>query len=135
MHRTLLVACALGAIAPRASADPPAPPLLPTIEVTASRVEVEHAPSIPTDLLFEVGDTGIRPAARPLLDAIGKALAKDPSTTLSIGCHTDDTAPDNDRSGAYNQKLSRARAEALLAYLARHGVAARRMIAKGYGRD
>jgi cyclophilin family peptidyl-prolyl cis-trans isomerase/outer membrane protein OmpA-like peptidoglycan-associated protein len=136
MYRTLVIACALGSIAPGVSAAPPLPPLpLPMIEVTASRVEVEHAPSIPTDLLFEVGGTAIKATARPLLDAIGKALAKDPSTTISIGCHTDDTAPDNDRSGAYNQKLSRARAEALLAYLAKHGVAARRMIARGYGRD
>jgi peptidyl-prolyl cis-trans isomerase A (cyclophilin A) len=136
MHRSLFVACALGSIAPRALADPPPPPPpLPAIEVTASRVEVEHSPSIPTDLLFEVGDTAIKPTARPLLDAIGKALAKDPTTIIAIGCHTDDTAPDNDRSGAYNQKLSRARAEAVLAYFARHGVAARRMIAKGYGHD
>src|SRR5512143_2125978 len=128
MHRSLLVACALWPIASRASADPPSPPpALPAIEITANHVEIDHAPAIPTDSLFEVGDAAIKPAARPLLDAIGKALAKDASSTFSINCYTDDTAPDNDRTGAYNQKLSLARADAVLAYLAKHGVAAKRM--------
>jgi len=142
MHRSLVVACVLWSLAPRASAQPapapvpaPAAPEVPAVEVTATRVEVEHAPSISTDLLFEVGDTAIKPTARPLLDAIAKALAKDPTTTIKINCHTDDTAPDNDRSGGYNTKLSQGRADAVLAYLGKHGVAAKRMIAKGYGRE
>jgi peptidyl-prolyl cis-trans isomerase A (cyclophilin A) len=136
MHRSLLVACALGSITPRALAEPPPPPPpLPAIEIADNHVEIEHSPSISTDILFEVGDTAIKPAARPLLDAIAKVLAKDPSTTLSIGCHTDDTAPDNDRTGVYNQKLSQQRADVVAAYLIKHGIAAKRMIAKGYGRD
>src|SRR5512140_461649 len=136
MHRSLLVACALGSLTQRAQAEPPPPPPpAPTIEIAANRVEVDHSPSISTDSLFEVGDAAIKAAARPLLDAVGKALAKDPATTISISCHTDDTAPDNDHTGAYNQKLSQLRADAVAAYLAKHGVAAKRMIAKGYGRD
>src|SRR4051812_38414596 len=139
MHRSLLVACALWSLTlwgQRASAEPPPPPpAAPTIEIVANRVEVDHSPSISTDILFEVGDTAIKPTARPLLDALGKALAKDPSTLIAIGCHTDDTAPDNDHTGAYNQKLSQLRADAVAAYLAKHGVAAKRMTAKGYGRD
>jgi cyclophilin family peptidyl-prolyl cis-trans isomerase/outer membrane protein OmpA-like peptidoglycan-associated protein len=142
MYRSLIVACALWSLAPRASAQPAPPPApaapaaeLPTIEVTQTRVEINRAPSIQTDQLFEPGDTAIKPTARPLLDAIAKALAKDPTTSVRIGCYTDDTAPDNDRTGGYNQKLSQARAEAVLAYLGKHGVAARRLSAKGYGRD
>jgi peptidyl-prolyl cis-trans isomerase A (cyclophilin A) len=133
MHRSLLAACALWSFAPPASAQPPSP--LPAIEVTPTGVEVDHVPSLSTDALFDTGDIVLKASARPLLDAIGKALGKDPSTTITIACHTDDTAPDNDRTGAYNQKLSQARADAVLAYLARHGVAAKRLIAKGYGRD
>jgi peptidyl-prolyl cis-trans isomerase A (cyclophilin A) len=140
MHRSLVLACPLWSLAALAAyrvaaAPEPSPATPPVVEVTASRVEVDHAPVISTDLLFEVGDTAIKPAARPLLDAIAKALGKDPTTTIAISCHTDDTAPDNDRTGAYNQKLSRERAEAVVAYLAKHGVAARRMIARGLGRD
>ena len=146
LHWSLVVACLLWPLASRSAAQP-LPPLSPTplgapassstpaVEVSGSRVEVAHAPSISTDDLFDPGGIAIKPAARPLLDAIGKALAKDPTTTVTVGCHTDDTAPDNDHTGGYNLKLSRERAEAVVGYLARHGVAAKRMIAKGYGRD
>ena len=134
--RSLFAACVLGLVAPRAAIADPAPPTeSPTVEVTASRVEVDHLGAISTDLLFETGDAQIKPAARPLLDAIARALGKDATTTIRIGCYTDDTAPDNDRTGQYNQRLSQQRAEAVMAYLGKHGVAARRMTATGYGRD
>jgi peptidyl-prolyl cis-trans isomerase A (cyclophilin A) len=164
MHRSLVTAWTLGSFAQlallasfttRAAAQPPAQPPVapapppvapappapaaqpapPAIEVTATGVEVDRAPAISTDLLFEVGDTAIKASARPLLDAIAKALGKDTTTAIAIRCHTDDTAPDNDRSGGYNRKLSQQRADAVMAYLARRGVAARRMVARGVGRD
>src|SRR4051812_38920915 len=101
MHRSLLVrlpvrlpvACALGMLVSRAAAEPPP---APAVEITANRVEVDHAGSISTDVLFEPGDTQIKPAARPVLDAIARALAKAPAL-VRIECFTDDTAPDNDR--------------------------------------
>jgi peptidyl-prolyl cis-trans isomerase A (cyclophilin A) len=105
------------------------------VEVTASRVEVDHAPSIPTDLLFDPGETQLKAAGRTLLDAVAKALTKDTTTTVRIACHTDDTAPDNDRSGEYNARLSQQRADAVQAYLVKHGVAAKRLTARGFGRD
>ncbi|HMG53738.1 MAG TPA: peptidylprolyl isomerase [Kofleriaceae bacterium] len=140
MQRSLLVGCVLGGLLSRAGAEPPpaAPPPSPpsaAVEVTAARVEVDHAPAIPTDALFEPGDAQLKPAARPMLDAIARALAKDPTTMVRIACHTDDTAPDNDRSGDYNLKLSQQRADAVLGYLVKRGLAARRATAKGFGRD
>jgi cyclophilin family peptidyl-prolyl cis-trans isomerase/outer membrane protein OmpA-like peptidoglycan-associated protein len=136
MHRSLLVslpvACALAMLASRAAADPPA---APDVEVTANHVEVDHAGSIPTDLLFDPGEAQIKAAARPLLDAIARALAKASPALVRIECHTDDTAPDNDRSGEYNRRISRLRADAVLAYLSKHGIAARQLAAKGFGRD
>jgi peptidyl-prolyl cis-trans isomerase A (cyclophilin A) len=146
MHRSLLVVgvlwslCSFGSSASGQPAQPaPASQAsqaaLPMIEITATRVEVGGSPSLSTDLLFEPGDAAIKAAARPLLDAIARALAKDPTTAIIVGGYTDDTAPDNDRSGAYNLKLSRDRAEAVAGYLARHGVAAKRMTARGHGRD
>jgi peptidyl-prolyl cis-trans isomerase A (cyclophilin A) len=135
MHRSLLVglpvACALGMLSSRAAAEPPP---APAIEVTANRVEVDHAGSIPTDLLFDPGDAQIKPAARPLLDAIARALARTP-VLVRVECHTDDTAPDNDRTGEYNRRISQQRADAVLVYLVKHGVAARQVTAKGFGRD
>jgi peptidyl-prolyl cis-trans isomerase A (cyclophilin A) len=127
----LAVACALGTLVSRAAADPPP---VPDVEVTANRIEVDHAGSISTDLLFDPGDTQIKPAARPLLDAIARALART-SGLVRIECHTDDTAPDNDRTGEYNRRVSQQRADAVLAYLVKHGVAARQLTARGFGRD
>ena len=144
MPRSLLAACTvvgLGALVPRAAAQPQplgpqaAPAAVPAVEVTATRVEVEHAPAISTDVLFEPGDAQIKPAARPLLDAIARALSRDAGTLVRIGCHTDDTAPDNDRSGEYNLRISQQRADAVQAYLVKRGIAARRVSARGFGRD
>jgi cyclophilin family peptidyl-prolyl cis-trans isomerase len=105
------------------------------VEVTTTRVEIDHAPALPTDALFEPGDAQLRPSARTVLDAIARALGKDATTSVRIAAYTDDTAPDNDRSGGYNQKLSQQRAEAVQAYLVKRGVAARRLTARGFGRD
>ena len=144
MHRSLVTVWTLGLFAQlallpsahRAAADPPdAPPPLPAVEVTAKGVEVDHSSAISTDLLFETGEATIKASARPLLDAIAKALGKDTTTAIAIRCFTDDTAPDNDRTGAYNLKLSQQRADAVLAHFTRRGVAAKRMVARGLGRD
>ncbi|HEX4418159.1 MAG TPA: peptidylprolyl isomerase [Kofleriaceae bacterium] len=146
MHRSLLFVGVLGVsvlglvgpLAPHAVADSasaPAPSAAPAIDVTPIRVEIDHAPAISTDILFEPGDTAIKPAARPLLEAIAKALARDQSSTVWVMCFTDDTAPDNDRTGGSNLRLSQQRAEAITAYLGKHGVTARRLVPKGFGRD
>src|SRR5574337_1976989 len=112
--RSVILASAL--LATRAFADTPAPP--PTVEVTQTRVEVEHAASVSTDLLFDIGQSTLRDAAKPVLDAIAKALATgDQSSLIGVRCFTDNTAPDSDRTGAFNTKLSQARAEAVVAYL------------------
>jgi len=132
MRRSSLVGCVglvLGLSLARAGAEPPA------VEVTATRVEVDHAPAISTDLLFDVGEAQVKPGARPLLDAIARALARDPSMMIRIVGYTDDTAPDNDRTGDYNTRLSQQRADAVLGYLVKRGIAARRAAARGMGRD
>lgn len=135
MHRAVAVVCTLGSVTAHAQPAPPAAQPVPDVEVANGRVEVDHAPAIPSDLLFDPGETQIKAAGRPLLDAVARALAKDATTTVKITAFTDDTAPDNDRSGGYNTKLSQARADAVAAYLGKKGVAARRLIARGLGRD
>lgn len=133
MHRNLLVAGVLGAVAlaPSVAHAQQAP----SVEVANNRIEVDHAPTVSTDALFDPGEAAIKPGARPLLDAIAKALARDPSSTVAINVYTDDTAPDNDRTGGYNTRISQARADAIAAYLGKHGVAAKRLAPKGNGRE
>jgi peptidyl-prolyl cis-trans isomerase A (cyclophilin A) len=110
---------------------PPAPP--PKIEVTASAVQVEGAAAIPTDTVFDVGEATIRPTATPLLDAIGKALAGNRSPRFVIHVYADDSAPDDDRTGAWLGKLTQRRADALKAQLVRRGVPPLKLAATGHG--
>jgi len=97
------------------------------------KLEVDGVPSIPTDAVFEVGEAAIRPAALPLLDAVARTLAADPSPSFAINVHADDTAPDNDRTGGWLQKLTQRRADALKAHLVKRGVPAKKLGATGHG--
>jgi peptidyl-prolyl cis-trans isomerase A (cyclophilin A) len=105
----------------------------PVVEVTATRVEVDQQAAISTDLLFEVGEATFRKDAAALLDLVAKAIVKEGKSNIVIDVHSDDAAPDGDRSGAWLVKLSQARADAIKTQLGRRGVPARRLTARGLG--
>ena len=131
--RSLVAAAALLAPAAAFAQVPAPPPPLPKIEVTASAVQLDGLPTLSTDLVFEIGEAAIQPAALPLLDAIAKALAANGSPRFLIHVYADDTAPDNDKSGVWLQKLTQRRADALKAHFLRRGVPARKLAATGHG--
>jgi len=133
---TIASSIAWGAPPPTPTPVAPPPPPPPQVEITAQRVEVDHAPAVPTDAIFDVGEASVKPTGAPVLDAIGKALAKgDQSTKLEVAVYTDDTAPDNDRTGEWLKKLSQKRADAVKAWLVKRGVSARRLNAVGHGNE
>jgi len=105
----------------------------PTVDVTSSRVEVDQSPTISVDVLFDVGQATIKKDGVTLLDAIAKAIVKEGKSQIVIDVHTDDTAPDNDRTGEFLLKLSEARADAIKAHFTKRGVPARRLTARGRG--
>lgn len=82
------------------------------------------------DVLFEVDRAELKPGASRRLDALVDALRADPGTTVVIEGHTDSTG-----SHAHNMELSAARAQAVQAYLASHGVDPTRVVARGMGPD
>lgn len=63
------------------------------------------------------------------LERVLELLNKNPKMTVEISAHTDDKGSDE-----YNDKLSQARAESVVRYLTGKGVAATRLVAKGYGK-
>src|SRR4030081_2858763 len=63
------------------------------------------------------------------LQQVADLLAKDTTLKVEVQGHTDNVGGD-----AYNQTLSEARARAVLDWLNKHGVAAARWSAKGYGK-
>lgn len=78
-------------------------------------------------LFFDTGKAEIRPESKPQLDEIGKLFAANPALKAYIVGHTDSMG-----SAEANLALSKARAEAVVAALARdHKVDARRLSARG----
>ena len=78
---------------------------------------------------FEFDKAVLRPSAPHILDAVARAMNDNPDIELvEVQGHTDEQGPDT-----YNLALSQRRAEAVVAYLVAHGVAAARLTAKGYG--
>jgi OOP family OmpA-OmpF porin len=78
--------------------------------------------------LFKSGKSQIQPQALPKLDDVIALLKANPQMRIEIQGHTDS-------SGTYrhNLRLSRVRAQAVVQYLRRKGIAAERLTATGYG--
>jgi outer membrane protein OmpA-like peptidoglycan-associated protein len=77
---------------------------------------------------FQTGRSALTPESFRVLDQVAGSLVANPEIRIEIAGYTDNTG-----SAAVNTRLSNARAFAVRAYLARHGVAPSRMLARGYG--
>jgi len=79
-------------------------------------------------VLFDFDKTEIRPEAYHFLDEAADILKRNQYIKVEIQGYTDSVGPEQ-----YNLELSQRRAEAVRDYLISHGVAADRLVAKGYG--
>lgn len=77
---------------------------------------------------FDTSQATILPDSESVLGEVAKALEQNPDWKLRVEGHTD-----NQGSAAANQVLSEKRAQAVVAWLSGHGVAAERLAAKGLG--
>ena len=80
-------------------------------------------------VLFDFNKSTLQPASDAVLQQVADLLAKDKTLKVEVQGHTDNVGGD-----AYNQTLSEARAHAVADWLAKHGVAAARLTARGYGK-
>jgi len=85
---------------------------------------------MPGNITFETDSYNLRASFYPILNSVGKVLAKYNDTTLRITGHTDNTG-----SKAYNQTLSERRAQSVANYLATQGVSSARSFSEGRGFD
>ena len=80
------------------------------------------------NIYYDLDKWYIRPDAAKELDKLVKVLKDNPTLEIELSSHTDCRA-----SAKYNMQLSSKRAESAVAYIASQGIAAKRMIAAGYG--
>jgi outer membrane protein OmpA-like peptidoglycan-associated protein len=80
------------------------------------------------NIFFDVNQYELKPASQVELDRIVQLLAENPSVKIEISGHTD-----NEGKPADNLVLSNNRAKAVTNYLVSKGIAAQRLVSKGYG--
>jgi outer membrane protein OmpA-like peptidoglycan-associated protein len=119
-------------VAPVPVEAPPSPPPpeaapveTPRAILTEGKIELREA------VYFDLGKDTIQARSFALLDDVARILRENPQVArVSIEGHTDASGPAD-----LNRMLSKARAEAVRAYLVSKGVAADRLEAKGFGPD
>jgi len=95
------------------------------VRVTANAVVITE------QVQFETDNATIKPASDALLDAVASVLAaQDEIVRVEVQGHTDSKG-----TPAHNKHLSQARAEAVMKALVARGIAAGRLVAKGFGQD
>jgi len=114
-----------------------AKPLSSTISASAAKplepAKVEPKPmanKVVPDVQFETNSAKIKEISYPVLDNAINTLKEWGDSNVEIAGHTDQ----RDTSKAdYNQRLSEKRAKAVMDYIVKKGIDAKRLSAKGYG--
>ncbi|HRI66465.1 MAG TPA: OmpA family protein [Polyangium sp.] len=90
---------------------------------------MDHSITIVQEIYFQRGTAILQPESEPFLQAIAKVFVEHPEVELvEVQGHTDDTGNDE-----LNRRLAQDRAEAVVKWLVKHGVANDRLTPKGYG--
>ncbi len=80
------------------------------------------------NIYYDLASAEIREDAKPVLDKLALLLQDNPNIQIELGAHTDSRGQDR-----YNQELSAQRAQSVVNYVAKRGVAPQRMRSRGYG--
>jgi len=101
------------------------PATQPLAEVEAERIVIRQ------QVQFETGTSALRPESDEVLGQVASSLQAHPEIVrVEVQGHTDEVGTHD-----YNQRLSVGRAQAVVQWLVQHGVAAERLVARGYGSD
>jgi OOP family OmpA-OmpF porin len=80
------------------------------------------------NVLFDFDQANIRPAFESTLNSVAMAMRQNPDLTLTVHGHTDSIGTE-----AYNQELSKRRAEAVQQFISRNGVEPERISIQAHG--
>lgn len=89
-----------------------------------------NAPVLIDNIFYEFDKATLLPSSMQALDSLVMLLNENPNITIELGAHTDYKG-----SADYNKNLSQRRAEEVVKYLIRKGIAADRLTAVGYGKE
>lgn len=104
---------------------PEPPPDPPTATVLDKEIIISQ------QVLFERGTAIIRPESDAILEDVARVFTEHPEIELvEVQGHTDDTGDDN-----LNRQLGRDRADSVVKWLVKNGIAKERLTPKGYGAD
>lgn len=100
------------------------------VRLAPTKVKLEQEQILILEMVyFDFDSDNIQERSFTLLDEVAATLRSHPElSSVEIQGHTDDRGSDT-----YNQSLSQRRVDAVLRYLVGKGVAAERLVAKGYG--
>jgi peptidoglycan-associated lipoprotein len=82
------------------------------------------------NIFYEFGKWALTPESETELNNLVKLLNDNPNITIEIAAHTDMIGTD-----AYNLDLSQKRAQSVVSYLIKAGIAADRLTSRGYGKS
>ena len=89
-----------------------------------------NAPVLIDNIFYEFNKATLLPSSTQALDSLVMLLNENPNITIELGAHTDYKG-----SAEYNKHLSQLRAEEVVKYLIKKGIAADRLTPVGYGKE
>jgi len=96
-------------------------------DVALKKIEIGNT-IVLRNIFFDFDKATLRPESTNELERLIKLLNDNPTIKIELGSHTDSKGSDD-----YNMKLSDNRSKSVVSYLIDHGIAATRLVAKGYG--
>ena len=88
------------------------------------------APTLIDNIFYDFDKATLRDSSKTALDQLVALLKENPHVTIELSAHCDYKG-----SAECNKRLSQRRAEAVVAYLIAHGIAADRLTPVGYGKE
>ena len=88
------------------------------------------APTLIDNIFYDFNKATLRDSSKTALDHLVTLLKENGNVTIELSAHCDYKG-----SAEYNKRLSQRRAEAVVAYLIQHGIAADRLTPGGYGKE
>ncbi len=97
------------------------------MKIEMDRIRKEVAFEV-QNIFYDLAKATLRPESKISLDKLVDLLELNKNLQIELGAHTDFRGSDD-----YNQDLSQRRAQSVVDYLIKNGIAKERLVAKGYG--